>query len=557
MAAHMDSDPDDSVFQLEDDYYAFLNVRKDATPEEITNSYRRLSKIYHPDKHSDPAKKQDAEILFNKTRKAYDVLLDPHKRAIYDTLGIKGLEAEGWQIVQRTKTPQEIREEYERLAREQEERRLQQQTNPKGTISVGIDASDIFEPYYQDENVRGFFPQMEVNAMSISQSIEAPLSLNDKVTLSGSLSTENGNGSGAVACSLRHVVSPTTWSEFEIGAGSGLMCGVKGFKTLSKMSFASAQGLFQVTPLGLRPGTTFVIARQLGRHTMGYLTWKAGIQSSMNTSVIWDTNSGHFVAALQFGIPNTFAMLTYTHKIGEDTKLKCSAKAGTFGIILEYGCERYSQHNAIAATMVIGIPTGIKLKIRLTRSSQTYVFPILLAEEPIPSAIFYGTVTPLVAWYVLQTFVIKPYRDQQKKRETEKACQANAEKIKEKRKEAQAAVALMQETYIRIKETEAAKGGLVIVEALYGNLNPVTDGPAASVNEVVDATVPVQCLVKDSQLSIADSSKSNLPGFYDPCIGEEKALLVRYLYRNLLHEVTVADNDPLQLPKEAHLVKVT
>jgi len=45
------------------------------------------------------------------------VLSNPHQRAIYDSLGTRGLETEGWEVVQRTKTPQEIREEYERLAR--------------------------------------------------------------------------------------------------------------------------------------------------------------------------------------------------------------------------------------------------------------------------------------------------------------------------------------------------------------------------------------------------------------------------------------------------------
>ena len=47
----------------------------------------------------------------------FPVLSDPHKRAIYDCLGKKGLEEQGWQIVKRTKTPQEIREEYEQLAK--------------------------------------------------------------------------------------------------------------------------------------------------------------------------------------------------------------------------------------------------------------------------------------------------------------------------------------------------------------------------------------------------------------------------------------------------------
>lgn len=45
------------------------------------------------------------------------VLSDPHQRAIYDTVGIEGLKTDGWEIVQRTRTPLEIREEFENLAR--------------------------------------------------------------------------------------------------------------------------------------------------------------------------------------------------------------------------------------------------------------------------------------------------------------------------------------------------------------------------------------------------------------------------------------------------------
>ncbi len=45
------------------------------------------------------------------------VLSDPHRRAIYDCLGKTGLREQGWQVVQRTKTPREIREEYEQIAR--------------------------------------------------------------------------------------------------------------------------------------------------------------------------------------------------------------------------------------------------------------------------------------------------------------------------------------------------------------------------------------------------------------------------------------------------------
>lgn len=142
-------------------------------------------------------------MLFNRTKRAYEVLSDPHKRAIYDSLGIQGLATEGWEIVHRTKTPQEIREEFERLSRIQEERRLQQQTNPKGNITVNINATEIFNAYSDDEFDEPDFPCIEVSGMSISQSIDAPITTRDTVTMSGNLSSQNGVGQGIHCVNIR------------------------------------------------------------------------------------------------------------------------------------------------------------------------------------------------------------------------------------------------------------------------------------------------------------------------------------------------------------------
>lgn len=99
---------------------------------------------------ADVRKKIEAEALFNRLKTAYEVLSDPHKRAIYDSLGVKGLETDGWEVTLRQKTPAEIRDEYERLAKEREERALQQKTNPRGNVTVMINATEILCPYYDE-----------------------------------------------------------------------------------------------------------------------------------------------------------------------------------------------------------------------------------------------------------------------------------------------------------------------------------------------------------------------------------------------------------------------
>ncbi|XP_035211787.1 dnaJ homolog subfamily C member 11-like isoform X2 [Stegodyphus dumicola] len=534
---------------LEDDYYAILNLGKNATTEDITNSYRCLSKLYHPDKHLDPIKKKNAEILFNKTKTAYEVLSDPHQRAIYDTLGLKGLETEGWQIVQRTKTPQEIREEYEQLLKEREERRLQQRTNPKGTISVGVNATDLFETYDIDTG----FPAVEISSMSISQSVEAPISVKDTLSLSGNLNTQNGTGSGNIACSWKNVFSASSWMECGIGAGNGLLLSVKGYRTFTKLCFGTLQTTFQFTSLGIAPGLELMMARQLDKHTAGYLTWKAGTASSVNTMIVHDSEKGHFVGGLQVGKRGSFITLSYSRKLEDESRAKCAIKFGVFGAILEYGCDKkISQRSTVGAAVVVGVPSGVSLKLKLVRANQTYLFPILLSEDIVPSAVFYATVTPVLGWFVMKKFVIDPYHERQKKKEAEKSKEANAQKMEERKREAEIAVSLMEETYKRIRAQEEAKNGLIILQAIYGNSEEISNlepDHIESKKNILDATVQLQCLVKDSRLTLPDRSKSNLPGFYDPCLGEEKCLRVDYMYRKLTHSITIGDNEMLRIPR--------
>lgn len=543
-----------------EDYYSLLNVRREASSEELKAAYRRLCMLYHPDKHRDPELKSQAERLFNLVHQAYEVLSDPQTRAIYDIYGKRGLEMEGWEVVERKRTPAEIREEFERLQREREERRLQQRTNPKGTISVGVDATDLFDRYdeeYEDVSGSGF-PQIEINKMHISQSIEAPLTATDTAILSGSLSTQNGNGGGSINFALRRVTSAKGWGELEFGAGDlqGPLFGLKLFRNLTPRCFVTTNCALQFSSRGIRPGLTTVLARNLDKNTVGYLQWRWGIQSAMNTSIVRDTKTCHFTVALQLGIPHSFALISYQHKFQDDdqTRVKGSLKAGFFGTIVEYGAERkISRHSVLGAAVSIGVPQGVSLKVKLNRASQTYFFPIHLTDQLLPSAVFYATVGPLVIYLAMHRLIIKPYLRAQKEKELEKQRESTASDVLQKKQEAEAAVRLMQESVRRIIEAEESRMGLIIVNAWYGKF--VNDKSRKNERvKVIDVTVPLQCLVKESKLILTEASKAGLPGFYDPCVGEEKSLRVLYQFRGVLHQVLVPDSEALRIPKQSHRI---
>lgn len=65
-------------------YYEVLTVERTSSSEEIKRSYRKLAVKYHPDKNPGDA---EAEEKFKELGEAYDVLMDPEKRAAYDRYG--------------------------------------------------------------------------------------------------------------------------------------------------------------------------------------------------------------------------------------------------------------------------------------------------------------------------------------------------------------------------------------------------------------------------------------------------------------------------------------
>lgn len=66
------------------DYYATLEVARDADGATLKSAYRKLAMKYHPDRNPGDA---SCEAKFKAINEAYDCLKDPQKRAAYDRYG--------------------------------------------------------------------------------------------------------------------------------------------------------------------------------------------------------------------------------------------------------------------------------------------------------------------------------------------------------------------------------------------------------------------------------------------------------------------------------------
>lgn len=73
-------------------YYEILEVSRDADKSTIKKAYRKMAKIYHPDKNPGDS---EAEQKFKLCNEAYQCLSDDQQRSIYDRYGKEGLQGMG------------------------------------------------------------------------------------------------------------------------------------------------------------------------------------------------------------------------------------------------------------------------------------------------------------------------------------------------------------------------------------------------------------------------------------------------------------------------------
>ncbi|GAV07162.1 hypothetical protein RvY_17037 [Ramazzottius varieornatus] len=549
---------DDDDFQtfFQDDYYSRLNLSRDASQEEIRNVYRRLSRLLHPDKHMETWKKKLAEDAFNRVNVAYEVLHDPYKRSLYDTAGLTGSASrELWQITpvdpKKAKTLKELQEEREK-------RKEDASTNAHNEVTMGIDMTDVFESGDRgsaDYGLLRSLPHVEITTMNTSQSIEAQWPQVDHLHIFSNVNYERGTGGGTLGMDISKTLAEDTTADAKVmvGPSQGPIAHFRIAKRLADKRSISLSAFTAWSRFALMPLFELSYGSSLGRLGNARITMRGSSRLVyVSTRLDKEFKNSRLSGSTDVSHDDVVMGLSYSHKltnVSHEPKLTVGVKLGFRGASLEYGLsQRVSRYNQLAASMALALPGGVSLKLTFQRSKQAFSFPILLSHDIVPAPIFYGTIAPLVLYACFKSlYLIPKWKSYVLQRLQSRRHVYNAG-LDVRRREYEDFLRLMTEKYEELINSEGLSGGLVIDKALYGSLHSENESSR------IEVQVALQCLIRSHTLDLSSSSKCELLGFFDPCLGEEKQLRVHYVFGGRQHVVEVADDEALHLPDADHLL---
>ncbi|KAL2920011.1 hypothetical protein HK105_200077 [Polyrhizophydium stewartii] len=604
----------DSVPAL--DFYGILNVERKASEDEIKNSYKRLCVTFHPDKYIDDDEKLAAQKKFQLVQRAYDVLSDPNRRHIYDLYGETAVD-QAWDLGPRLKSQEEIREEYERRARIKREMDAQNLVKSRGEISLELDATRFFVkrpkaarfrgarlglPVADSFSIADLLP--DLRRAIVTHSWESKLAHNTDLVLNGTVVAHNGVGAGNVFATVRHVVSERLWGEVTAVVSQKPSAQFKLVRNFSSDSFMTVAG--SSSSIYCPPDLKLVVGRRVTANSTGYLTYSPGLfrigswgpddprdigNSSCALGIVHSVQKRQWSCDIEAGILESHITVAHTRVVPGHIRARFEVTTSTSGgiRISVSGDRRVDRNTRVGMGVTCGAIGGVTLRFRVSRLGQKFTLPLFLSPDlDFWLAVFAFTV-PLVSGMAIDRFLVEPWRQQRLAASIEQVRRENADILLERMHDALQAIELMRESVARRVEIEESRNGLVVIQALYGKLPPseltavralspqgikdmaaairkqiksvltpgsrtTLDQAAASV-DYIDVTIAIQSFVQSGQLHISGShSKSNLIGFWDPCLGERKRLRITYQFQGRIHQVEVDDKAPVAAPLRAHLV---
>lgn len=567
--------------------YAVLGVSKDATEEQIKKAYRFLVQTMHPDKIRDETRKRVAQERFIAIQQAYDVLKDGNLRNVYDVYGMEGLQA-GMQVsefVDSASKQKEWMKFQEHLKKKQIEEAMMAQQ--QGLYIFKTDATALVSPYAKN------LPRMpQVTNVYISTGIDIPIetgneewlgflgSQQDSLHVGGMVTARDGHGGGgSFVAGYHRFYSNGAQVGIEGSVGLQTLLGVQFSVPLSHYfsdnsldDSSSHAGIFASGGCSWTPDSGVSVdvgtSCQLGQYTSGEFGWTVYPldMSSISFTVKHKMKSWLFLAKAEIGAV-TALTLRVIRQVSDIFSGRFSFKASaTQGIEVEVGGHQKLSETSVAGMGVVtGLPAGVLLRLRLQKSGHTFEFPIALSPTLDPWIVFGAYTVPPVILFTVMNGIVWPIRATILGRKSAMEREKQSKTIKQKLKSSRESTDVIKPVALRKMGTESKKNGLIIVKALYGNamllsnIQPETlhfniDTPEDVLNQemtVIDVTVPIQYMCDTDRSEVvfySGYSKSNLLGFFDPCPGQEKMLVVLFSYQGMWLQSTLRDSEGGRIP---------
>ncbi|GFR48961.1 hypothetical protein Agub_g10975 [Astrephomene gubernaculifera] len=446
------------------EYYAVLNLPRDAPDDEVRRAYRNMAQAYHPDKHTDPELKDKAQEAFSRLQEAYEVLSDPNRRQVYDVYGKAGLMA-GFELGTKLDSLEEIKKKWEEFQKKQAAERSDAASNHRGTYLCKVDASDL------RRSLTGQQPLFR--QVVVQNSIDTPVGEGGDVAyIQGQAVLRNAAGAGNLIFGYRRVISPH--DTLDGSAVLGLRCALSLTSTrqVTPYTTASLTSSYSVgSGWGMHLGST----RQLPYNMQATLGWMVGPSMASGMTFNISKRGTKYIAAakLELGaVTAVSARLTY-HPT-PTYHLRAIVRAGGTGVDLELGAGRkWGPATAGYMGAVVGLQ-GVTVKGRLVRGGQTFEVPVVLSHAPDDlRALAAAYLLPPLAYVTLSRCVVRPLVRWQRQRKERRERQQHAEAVRGSLQKASSERLLIEPVARRKARSETAKrplAGLIILDAVYGSV---------------------------------------------------------------------------------------
>ncbi|KAF9564478.1 DnaJ-domain-containing protein [Agrocybe pediades] len=565
-----------------DYYYAVLNLSKYASQTEINERHRSLSLVFHPDRQTDPEVKETATKEFLEIQKAYQVLSDPFLRQVYDTLGPDGLALQ-WPPIMHSKSKEEIQDILEKNKVNLTRKQVLQSIIPKGSYTCSFDASPIFSSSLPlNGRWAPILWDRVGSTRTISHSFNYTLEkkVNEKVTVlvTSRNAVDATRGTHRFLGTVRYQFSPrlVTAATFNFAHP---------YSTTLEANYEDPDNAFNIktifSPLLLAatPPMTVSFSRRLFRSSpqRGKIDLHLGKQPSLGLFYVSPpllNLSEEEGSSFQKGPPSVsgFKYVAFERSFGLlfDTiiprlvaessvvfvelsaRLKASLQLGPGQLLLTLGASWSNETTEISSNLVLN-PQVLLLQLDFTYLQQQISLPIILSTQFSPILSLGTIVIPSTVAVLGYNFFVIPRRRARRIAHIRAAKKA-FEEDSDSRKERNAVESLLKDAVRKYIRTEKEKEGLIILEAMYGAAENDLDG--IEDNLLLDVTIPLQALVRNSQLHIpGGNTKAAIQGFSDPAPFASKSLRIRYTFRGRMHYAEIPDYLPVVLPLSEHQVK--